>query len=606
MRRIIIVGLMLMFFVGFAACGFAADTAKSDTSLINALNRCKSMDRSYWSTACAVMEQWDKPLTADERTAVREFAAKTDKVDWLAHYRAVDLLLRNREGWMPSLAVCNSEAALASLRTTKGISDSVDIIAIQIAAYGNAVVPFLQDVLSYSFRNNSEYQRTAIRALGRIGTPEAIDILLSNVGERNYNTREAITALLNAKNDDATVDFLAKRITTLDDITEQENMIFLVRSLSIPVTAKRRLYSHYDQFSNNGKRGVIRALGSIGDKTSFDELGTILMKENGSLNGETAIQMASVKNCDPGRYFENALKAGKRSEGLMLSIGNCNCKALSPYLQKIVTESNTPSAAVQTCAAGALCKLGVDYENNAKIVRAALNSSDQSYWAIQTAALLNDDETVKLVASKILVKTISNGQIEFSDNYALSTLGKMRNKLAAKLMQDQITKLPTHTWRQIADSLKQLGTDLGDKALLETAIGLLAAYSYNNLDFMQCIAPSMEPEIKANLEAAAPFLKKNPKLIGLLFDDHSENMPDMGRIHLIELSDLAWTPKLTPILKKVIQTNTSKCQLLTGPGRSIIHYDVRQRLAQLLQKKTGKSYTYIDADGQTKNAEDMP
>ena len=89
----------------------------------------------------------------------------------------------------------------------------------------------------------------------------------------------------------------------------------------------------------------------------------------------------------------------RNSDNMIFTLGKKQYQPAIPTLKKII--ANAEKMRSKILAAGALCRLGVNYEKHAAIVREGLDKEMQSYTAYRVVGWLNDDKTAKLVAAQL-------------------------------------------------------------------------------------------------------------------------------------------------------------------------------------------------------------
>jgi hypothetical protein len=240
-------------------------------------------------------------------------------------------------------------------------------------------------------------------------------------------------------------------------------------------------------------------------------------------------------------------------------------------------------------------------EQNTVIVKTAISQADQDSYMVDTAgAILCDETIVKLVIAKAKTKNKTYEIIHYP--------GWVRNPVMAKVLRETVESFPISSWRHIGETLEELGMDLKDEETRSYGAGLQAVIEYVGLEGAACFPQRDNPVFIERENKAVAFMKKNPQLFKKLFSETlSPPGNDFGlsferfNTYTVALARLAWTPELTTIIEDIIKTDQTK---FVDSPEGIEHYWVRQSLAQLLQQKTGKPYTYVDVDGKIKNAWD--
>lgn len=312
-----------------------------------------------------VLDNWDQPLGHEDAETLLKFAEERDQ-QWRIHYAAVQLLRRNHILKKPSEKVAKAEELLLNIRGWYDPETSN-----QLAELGPEIIPLLKDLLNC----DAPYeQNVALPAIGEMEGNEAIEALRWILEQKHsaMAVGKAVPALLEKENDDVTIDWLVKIVSARDKFN-QSCYIRAVQDASVPNSAKMRFYSHYDEFSDDGKQAAIRALGALGTKEAFDQLSAILIENR----GDTTLQLAKMNTFDPSPVFVGAFEAGQVTSNLMMFSAIRGCKETIPYLEKIkTTEYQYMKKNFPVVAAAALARLGKDVEQNTVIVKTAISQAD--------------------------------------------------------------------------------------------------------------------------------------------------------------------------------------------------------------------------------------
>jgi hypothetical protein len=551
------------------------------------------------------------PLTAQELQAVKELTLATDHHDWLLHYTAIGLLRANgADGPADTERIAAVKRLFIRMDESKWSSEDVERFyahAGQIADVGNEVIPTLEEILHSDSPYDGLRKQVAVRALARMNGDQADPILLRVISEEKYIgvCEDACLALLSHKNDAATIDAVASAIAGRKEFDQESLISFISRSV-LPERAKMRLFSHYALFEKYGKYKVIQGLAQIDSPESFRQLADILSKSDRDTFRIAAGAMGKLKNSDPCPTLLKAFPSAPLDalDELMIVLGERSYKPFIPTLEERVRveQSKFPDDVTfrrfHVVAAGVLCRLGKDYDSNAAIVRSSLKEKMLSYNGYEVVAWLTDKVTIDLVASQITATQPD----EHTGDLAIEALGKMGSKAAVQPLMNSLASIPYRSWRIVSEALAAIGQKQKDLEVTNEAKELKSLMTYVGRGLDQVAGRRVQllggqafpaPEVDPDLAPGAAFLKKNPQLIsGIVEAPETEYI-----VYLPSILEAAWTPNATPYLEKVMETNTAKVQLLTRSGANLMHYSLRSDIADLLTKKTGKQYTYVDADG---------
>ena len=593
----------------------AQGTPQTPMSLVDVLKNLESNDWQARANAFKALSGWDKPLSGDEVEAVKSYMARQEHKDWRAHYLAAKLLRANGQLPMPGKAVGKAEEILAPLNPSKGINSNAEEAARQLAALGAEVVPLLGDVLEYPNSPDESRIVAAARALGILGGKDAAGLLIGALKTKTgWLSGEMICALMNISSDDATIDDVAKVVAGRNEFDQE----FIIRSFEKPeiaLRARMRLYSHFDDFKSYGRNSVVRGLGKVANEDAFKRLTGILLKESGTTADIAARQLAGMKSFDPCPAYVGAFEAGKASRELIICAAIRGCTGAIPYLERIkISAYQDMKADLPLVATGALARLGKDYEKNAEEVRAALGKDE--FGSYPAAALLTDDATVRMMGAKLIDYagkdnlTIKSGSHAYGmgQTIVIYLLGQMPNRLAAKTLMADLDVLPVSVWNKVGDALESLGSEIKVDSIASDGAGLKAVIYYCGIEYWSMTPKPNDPKIAEARSTAAAFLKQHPALFRKLFAENLGSFPSWGsKSYTLTLARDAWTPQATPVFEDIVKTDKNVIRYAgAGGGPQVSVYRVRAQLAKLLQDKTGRPYTYVDADGVTRNAGEMP
>lgn len=611
MRLILSLAVVVCLLALVPAC--ADDATQAPNSLVDVLkiagqgNSVTDRDK-----VVASLTERTEPLSDAETEAVREFVATQEHRDWLFHYLGLRLLRANSKAPAVGDSVDKTEQLLIKLNPTKGDPPGFDLAVTEIAKLSPEVLPLLRDTLRYTAYKDEARHRAAARALTVIGGRDAqvalIDALSNN---RGLSVRELLLSLFKLNSDNAAVDEVAG-VLVIKNGGDQESAIRTLGTLDVPARVRLRLYSHYDSFKEYGKYAVIRGLCDLATPEATDQLKRIVLSEKGGVLDFAVDRLTELRSFDPCPVFLEAFKQGKTGKSLISGAAVRGCKDAIPFIEtaKAATyyysEVDTP-----LIATAALARLGKDTEKNSKIVREALAKDERGSY--RAAGLLTDEATIELMFGKLKgfegdgSRRIESGtNVYFIDrNMIIGTLGGMHNPLAARMLIEGLPTIPINEWRQVGTALQRLGEDLGNEGIRQDGIGLESLIGFLSLEYSSMVPDMKSPRIVADKTNAVAFLRKHPALFLDVFREPIErNMAVLARGNQpLTLAREAWTPEATPFLEEIMRTDTRASVYINASGR---HYSLRADLAKLLQEKTGKPYTYTDADGTVRKAGEGP
>jgi HEAT repeat protein len=295
------------------------------------------------------------------------------------------------------------------------------------------------------------------------------------------------------------------------------------------------------------------------------------------------------------------------SDNLILALGEREYRQAIPVLEEIIKEArdDIDGRRCRILAAGALCRLGEDYEENAAIVRDGLWEYNLCYTSYQVVGWLNDEETIKVVISQVG----SEKPEERAGTMAIKALGQIGSKSALPALRDALNRLPIAEFMNVGEAITAVGhkSQDGDVVAEGEEVKNLATFLNRVLSPSQRAAVSSEsPEAIRNrleMERAASWLKKHPELIPRVMEEIKDF--SWGYNEILSLLDNAWDERAIPYLEYVTKTNVSRVDFHTDSG-IVPHYHVRSAVAAFLTRKTGRQYTFIDVDGTVRKGGETP
>jgi hypothetical protein len=413
-------------------------------------------EQDRW-TRLKALQSWDAAISEQETLLLEQLANETQHVDWLVNYRVRALLRRVKPGvYGVSPQVQTAEELFAKMNGGKVSDGTYDVYIDEIARLGTDVIPLLLDLLDCRGPDDRYRRDIAIKVLGKLDDPRIVPALkdaIGRAGSRGRPTQELLAVLVHDSSDEA-IDYAAGVIARQG--TSQENMIWSISTSSLPTRAKMRLYAHYGEFESFARCAVIRALGRVGGQAAFDQLAGILRR--GAYNDEYRLAAATLEGFkDPdatGVFLEALQKAPDRGcPCLIVPLATRDCVEAIPILeQKMMTASDRPEGdQCKVLAAGALCRLGKNYEKNAAIVREHLRTD--GYGSYVAAGWLHDDEVVDILIAKIAAETTDKDIV----NCAIHTLEGIGSDRALPVLRDVLARISVGAFMDVGRAIAGIG-----------------------------------------------------------------------------------------------------------------------------------------------------
>ncbi len=505
---------------------------------------------------------------------------------------------------------------LDQMRGGKVSEDRYDKHVPELVALGNDVVPLLLRQVEVSDElldghNNAAYfrKRVALKVLAQLkdhrivpGLKEIID-----AGQQSHFLHQEVCILLENDPSEKMVDYVA----ALAKLREWPYV--LIVGGAVPAETQAKLRKHFTDYVDENfdvlyKGNMHRAIGTLGriDNADAYELLVRIVRthqENPDLiyfraprandNCSDAVRaLGKLQNVDPCPALVEALEKRPRDGGLIRAVGEQQCTAAISILEKTIHDTDPADMAGSGgcfTSAAALCSMGKDYETNAAIVRAALDRDFAA--ALEAARFLHDEKTIAQIASCIPKE---EHRLEFL-NLPVLTLGEIGSPSALPALRDALAYLPITQFRCVAEAMRAIGEKNQDLAIFQESEEIRAVSDVvNYLAHEHCSGPpSGHAERRA---AAAQWLVDHPdvrdnairQLVGLPGDREWRS--------LLPFIDRIWDKSFIPYLELVLQINEELVDHHTDHG-VVTHYRIRSAAAELLTKKTGVQYTFVDFDG---------
>ena len=347
------------------------------------------------------LEEWKQKPTQNEFEILNELVETND---WMLQHTATKILRRWGQITNTSLPEIESaEKTFEKMWCGKISNDYYDKLIPEIVSLGNNIIPLLIDMLDYNQYADRLRKRIAIKTLSQLKDKRIIPALKKAVTHEKHNSNNFIAqelyALLTYDPSDEMVEYVANVIAA--KAHQQGQIIVYLTRQDLPKQMK--ICSYYKTYDKSGKYGVIKSLGNIDDKEAFEMLSRIILEfpdRNGNFTYATRV-LGEMKSGNACPLFLDFVKKSpvRNSDNMIFTLGKKQYQPAIPTLKKII--ANAEKMRSKILAAGALCRLGVNYEKHAAIVREGLDKEMQSYTAYRVVGWLNDDKTAKLVAAQL-------------------------------------------------------------------------------------------------------------------------------------------------------------------------------------------------------------
>ena len=533
------------------------------------------------------LRSWEEKLSRDDIKQLEKFANEKKHVDWALNYYAKLLLRYNAPNkYAVSSQVKKAENLFAKMRAGKISSGIYDKYIDEIAGLGNDIVPMLLDLLKY--RNNHDFFRKdiAIKVLGELNDDRIVPALKSAIAteeHRNHLEQELLATLKHDSND-MMVDYVASVAGKQKSSFDQEYIISFLSRSELSNRVKMRLYSHYENFGKYGKHAVIRGLRKIDNGAAFGQLVEILRREKyGDAFRVAAYELHKLKNYDPSVVFLEVFKKAPdhACKSLIVPIAERDYFPAIPAIEERIAKAGNDVDGVRCriWAAGALCRLGKDYDKNATIVREYLTKDydphNAGYAPYGVAGWLNDEETVNILISKITSKKPNKDMVKWT----IKALGQIGDKKVLSVLREALTKVSLTEFRDIGEAIATIGHKNEDQEVVADGQSVqTVARHLKNLGGQQRALKAGSPEAKRRRheqEQVMAWLKQ-----------HREVIPN-----IIEQSRSEWNHPLIVQLMKVAQIEMVAA-LGKGRYRPGEHIEIMLRF-----KNLGTETIYFQREG---------
>ena len=493
----------------------------------------------------------------------------------------------------------------------------------QLGNIGLIVIEDLEWTLRFRENRNWDSERTlvAIETLGEIGGAGATKVLRQYIERqlrqaeldaqglvqmRGYRLRMPMLALLQAEPTTQTAEYVLSLLPSLNDF-EQEYFIgeaFHIKPEKIPQEIKVFLYSKILLSQRKTKpvgryapSAAANFLGQIGGEEAGQALSEALLKsEYAEIRDAAARALGCIKDYDAIPALIKAAELSNAPIGTIArAIGAINDKRALPALENLQSRERLEQKD-RVCIAAALARLGKDYDQNAAIVRKALPDS------LELAQWLHDTETVKAVAAFV------EDQQDYTRQRAISTLEANGTVEAFNVLRGFVDPQKTVEFErleQLSDAATRMAEKLGDDSkdyYLEIATVSRAVRGW----FVITAMAQPHPESRDTYElvkrrsalARRVWIVEATRRLDLAAKGEKEIWQcDIPEQAIRALEDI-FAPDLVPVLQRIVRESGAKVSF-HGKYKMVDFYHIRSLAAEILSKKTGRPYSFIDADGRS-------
>lgn len=550
---------------------------------------------------------WDRPLTDDEIDELRQFAKDQKDKDWRLHQRA-RLVLGKCGPAADHLSDVERKGIdlLLAIRAGKMSPNAHDDKAEALAKLGAPAVPLLIDALNFTVGEDAVRSRVILRAMAGIDDQRcdaALEAALAK-GVPADLAAQALRSLLLRDGSAERAESLARLIVARNSGFDEETIFRHIAQDEVPRNRLRQLYGHYNQFQTYGRIAIIRQLGQWDDLVSFELLRKAAARQDDAVAVAASV-LTESKQPDASQVLLSILETdpSRPPFEVVFGLGRRGCRPAIPALKHAAKTSNNPAVTVAACAA--LCRLGVDYQTNAGVVRAALTQQQgkaDHTSVYRVAGWLHDDATIQAL-TQCLIGTDAKGR-RVLNHHAIQAMGTTGRVDAAPHLLALLTFVPDHP-SQNADELddyQAIGNALlaiGKSAQAEDLIGLgqaiLRLYEWSRCHFI----------MQQAVQADEPIAPRRP--VDQWLADHKPIVPGLVRRlrngHGIDWPTVlagmqnAWHPAAEADLQELAQNEPTVQSLLLPDGRVVKTAPNRSAIAKYLADKTGKPCSFTDPQG---------
>jgi HEAT repeat protein len=524
---------------------------------------------------------------------------------------------------------------------------------VPLTKLGDLAMEDLAWVLRFENSQDDQRVRDAIRALGEIGSNAASQILRDYVDELvsrlstqprtpgqliHFYLPVALESLLKTAPNEETVSRIFVESHRLREVEQYWLIAGVLDTSSNKVPAEIKMVLAEWVMLGSGQAGPLqgnaaeysaRWLGGTGGQRAGEILSKALVESSETVKViATAEALRAIRDYDAVPALIEASKiTNVPKDAVAYAMGSIRDERAIPALRDMIHRDGLTQQD-RLWAAAALERMGADYDANARLIREALPDS------LDQAKSLHDKETITAIAAFIkgddpqakgVERTPYRRRSRFPDmpsgpsslnEHAISTLVAIRTNdaleaLAARVDLDKIDD-PDHV-RRVSTAAAQIAESLGHPAKERwVTVSWIAEAVARSVSFTLRI--SQQSQFRVETDEVRPddlrIIEKDHALaqkmwigeISRRLHNAATNAPwahpsDVHG-HAVRLAELIFAPELIPSLERLAR-ECKTSEDFRGKRGVVRYYNVRSMAAKVLTEKTGRPYTFVDADGRT-------
>lgn len=464
----------------------------------------------------------------------------------------------------------------------------------------------------------------ATEALGEIGGQKAAQALrgyIQHVSDSHkkdgkvrhqagYALRNALLALFKADPNKETTEEIIALSLTLNSFAQEYLMhdVSSVAPQKIPADIKVLFYENVllgseqtKSFGQYAPSAAARLLGQIGGTQAGTVLSKALLEPgNTRIAPAAAKALGSIKGYDAVPTLIKASGKPNTPVGAIAeAMGRINDSRALPALEDMQNREGLRQTDSLWIAA-ALARFGKDYDRNAAMVREALPAS------FEHAKWLHDTETIKATAAFVESKE------QYDRERAISTLEAIGSKESFNALRSHIDSqqiVEPRLLQPLSAAAARMAEKLGhDSKNYYAEIAVVSEAVRGWFEIYQ--RAQRQPQDRSSYK----LVKRLPALARKLWMAEATRRLDLAvkqskeewefyipkqavRVAVRVIGDI-FAPELVPVLERIVRESRNKVSF-HGKYKMVDFYNVRSIAAKILTEKTGKQYTFIDADGRT-------
>ncbi|MEN6337273.1 MAG: HEAT repeat domain-containing protein [Phycisphaerales bacterium] len=512
-------------------------------------------------------------------------------------------------------------------------------------------------ILRFESPQDRERVADTLRALGRIGGEKAASVLRDYIarlaGSEPRNSRSspsrpsgldaqimqrqeslcrALAALLVAMPNEATAHEVLLTAHRLSDST-QGSLVQTISGTSGGPAYRDAAAVFYEQtllgsadagpLSQEAAKHAAGCVGQVGGQRAGEVLSKVLLESTQVDVAASACRaLWAVKDYDATPCLIEASRLENTpKDAIAYGMGCLRDERTIPALLDMRNRTDL-SRKDRLWTAAALARMGTDYENSARLIREALpDSLDQATW-------LRDKETLAAIAKLIHPDDSQAGDrrgvtpreqrtsiglsYPFLRNRAISVLTTIGTNDALDALGatvDLETIEDAQHLRQVSDAAAHLARKLGHPSLEHWTRVSAVTHAVTGLFGIVLSQASLPPPgwARGNVPEAItldPALARRVwvaefnRLAGPVTDQPDPDRWSDFSVAILYGAERIFGPELIPPLERLIKESEA-VRPFRGKEAVIKHYYIRSLAAKILTEKTGRAYTFVDADGRT-------